>query len=458
MNLAELRKKLAEVVGWLTAYRDLKPEERTAEKRTEKDAKLLEVKQIEGDIRDLEEIEAAEKRAMATTNGNADNLPGGPGVTVTVEDQPIYRSKFPLGEQMRDIATICKREGGDREAQARSRHEQVVKREQTLAEKRAAGTGGMVKAVGEDGGLLLQGETAIELITNGFNNSAVLSRTAQRDIGMNQFVDLVGIDETSRADGSRGGGVRVYTDAELALMTQSKTKFAKIRIEPKRLTGMYFASDEILNNAPLLQGEMSELFNLEFAFKAQDLVINGNGAGQALGVLNAPALVTVSKETGQTAKTIVFQNLVKMKSRLMLRNRRNLLWIANQDIEPQLFTLSLPVGTGGSVMPVYLPAMNQDSEVAGTLMGIPIVFVEQCATLGTVGDIVLADWSTYWAANKGGVESASSIHLKFDYNQTTFRFVTWFDGQPRLQNAILPYKANSNSDRVSSFVALATRA
>ena len=449
--IAELRKRMAAIVE----YKKLKGDDRTDEKRTEYDENFKQVKELDNEIREAEDLEKIEQRMNATTNGDP---PFTDDANIDVQDQPIYRSRAPLGEQMVDIALIGKREGGQAELDARSRHEAMVKRESGLAEARAAGTGGHVMAVGEDGGLLLQGETAIELITNGFNNSAVLSRTAQRDIGTNQYVELVGIDETSRANGSRGGGVRVYTDKELALMTQSKTKFDKIRIEPKRLTGMYFASDEILSNAPILQGEMSELFDLEFGFKGQDLVINGSGAGEAMGILNAPALVSVAKESGQTAKTIVFENLIKMKSRVMIRNRNSLVWIANQDIEPQLFTLSLPVGTGGSVMPVYIPSQNQTGEVAGTLLGVPIIFVEQCATLGTKGDLVLTDWSTYWSANKGGVESASSIHLKFDYNQTTFRFVTWFDGQPRLKNAILPYKANSNSDRVSPFVTLAARA
>jgi HK97 family phage major capsid protein len=294
----------------------------------------------------------------------------------------------------------------------------------------------------------------MDMIKNGFGNSAVLSRAANRDLGNSQFVDIVGLDETSRANGSRGGGVRVYSDKELALMTQSKTKFDKIRLEPKRLTGMYFASDEILKNAPLLTGEMNELFSEEFAFKGQDLAINGSGAGEALGVMNAGCLVTVAAEAAQVADTIVFANLAKMKARVRLRNRNSLVWIANQDVEPQLYTLSLPVGTGGSVMPVYTPSTNQADGVGGMLMGIPIIFVEQCATLGDVGDIILGDWSMYYAANKGGLESASSIHLKFDYNQTAFRFVTWFDGQPRMKAAITPYKG---SNTVSPFVALATR-
>lgn len=57
--------------------------------------------------------------------------------------------------------------------------------------------------------------------------------------------------------------------------------------------------------------------------------------------------------------------------------------------------------------------------------------------------------------SKGGIDYASSMHLKFDYNQTAFRFVTYFDGQPKLKSAITPYKGNKT---VSPFVALASRA
>jgi len=455
MNLEELRKALRKVLDDLAAYKELKKEERSEDLRAEMQANLVKAKELEQEIREMEELEAIEVRNPQKNNGP---VPGdsNSGPLIQVQDAPIYRGRNALGQQMVDIAAMAT-PNVDASA-ARSRFEKVVNREKALAEKRAAGTGGMVVGISTDGGILLQGETSTELITNGFNNSVVLSRAQQRDIGQSQYVELIGIDETSRASGSRGGGVRVYTDDELDLITQSKTKFKKIRLEPKRLTGMYFASNEILNNASLLQGEMSSLFGEEFAFKGQDLCVNGTGAGQALGILAAGCTVSKSKETGQAAKTIVFENLVGMKSRFFSRNTAAAVWVANRDIEPQLFTLSLPVGTGGSVMPVYVPSQDVTSGMAGTLMGIPIVFIEQCATLGTVGDIILCDWSAYWVATKGGVESASSIHLKFDYNQTTFRFIWYFDGQPRLTSAILPYKANTNSDRVSPFVTLAVRA
>lgn len=449
MNREALQKELRALLDGIKAYKALDAETRTAEAREKNQATMARIAQVEADLKELDEMDEIEKRL----NASLKPVPNVDFNAVAVEDAPIYRGKTALGQQMVDIVAMTT--GTGHVAEARSRFDQVVKREKTLAEKRAAGTGGMVAAVGQDGGYLLQGETAMDMIQNGFNNSAVLSKAANRDLGTAQFVELVGIDETSRANGSRQGGIRVYTDAELALLTQSKTKFDKIRLEPKRLTGMYFASDEILTNAPMLQGEMSELFTQEFAFKGQDIAINGSGAGEGLGVMKSACLVTVAKETGQAADTILFENLVKMKARLRLRNRASMVWLANQDVEPQLYQLSLPVGTGGSVMPIYLPAQNQDAGIAGTLLGVPIIFVEQCSTLGDLGDIILGDWSMYYAANKGGIESASSMHLKFDHNQTAFRFVTWFDGQPRMKAALTPYKG---SNTVSPFVALAERA
>ena len=143
-----------------------------------------------------------------------------------------------------------------------------------------------------------------------------------------------------------------------------------------------------------------------------------------------------------------------MKARTRIRKRKSLVWTANQDEEAQLYQLALPISTGGIVMPVYHPSANQADGISGMLLGVPIVFVEQCETLGTLGDIILGDWSSYIAATKGPVQSASSIHLKFDYNQTAFRFVTFFDGQSRVKSPITPYKGNNT---VSPFVALATR-
>lgn len=378
----------------------------------------------------------------------------------TSPDQPIYRgsSASMLGLQLMDIATMTRPDARPTEkTDARSRLEQNQRRNQIILEaqarkeNRAAGTGGFTVGVPSDGGFFLQGETAVDLMTNGFNNSEVLSRCQARTINPGtQYVEIIGIDETSRVNGSRGGGVRVYTVAELDAMTQSKTKFNKIRIEPKKLTGLYYASGEVMSNVTFLGQEMRQLFGEEFAFKCQDQVINGSGAGEALGILNAGCTVSVAKESGQGAATIVTKNLSKMWARA-IGQRKNVVWLINRDTNPQLDELVIVAGTG-AVEPRFITYAPDGTT---RIKGAPVVEIEQCATLGTVGDIVLADFSQYITANKGDINEAMSIEVMFLYDQQTFRFIYYFDGQPRWASAITPYKG---SNTVSPFVTLATRA
>jgi len=72
--------------------------------------------------------------------------------------------------------------------------------------------------------------------------------------------------------------------------------------------------------------------------------------------------------------------------------------------------------------------------------------------LGDVGDILLASPSAYALITKGGVEAASSIHVKFDYDETCFRFVYRVDGAPYFNAAVTAF---DGTNTVSPFVALA---
>ena len=76
-------------------------------------------------------------------------------------------------------------------------------------------------------------------------------------------------------------------------------------------------------------------------------------------------------------------------------------------------------------------------------------------TLGTQGDIGLADFSQYLIGDKGGIKVATSIHLRFDYDETAFRFVLRYDGQPWWLSALTPRRGTST---LSPFVVLAVRA
>lgn len=315
---------------------------------------------------------------------------------------------------------------------------------------------GLSEGVPADGGFLVQTDFSSELLKNTYDLALVAGRCRTIPISANaNGIKINAINETSRVDGSRSGGVLAYWKGEAAAKAASDPELRQIELELKKLTGLCYATDELLQDATAMEAIIRQAFAEEFAFKIDDAIIRGTGAGMPLGILNAGALVTVAKETGQTAATVLFQNIVKMWARLYSRSKANAAWFVNPNVVPQLQAMSLAVGTGGG--PVYMPPGGISGAPYGTLFGRPVIEIEHCETLGTVGDIILADFRQYILINKGGMQGASSIHVKFIYDETTFRFVYRTDGQPWWNSALTPFKGGA-TNTVSPFVVLAARA
>jgi HK97 family phage major capsid protein len=305
---------------------------------------------------------------------------------------------------------------------------------------------------GADGGFLV-GTTLVDDLARRMTAGEVRSRVQRvpLDPGTDSLSVNV-IDETSRATGSRSGAVQGYWVEQGQAPTASRPKFAQINMRLHGLSALGYATNSLLRNAAALEAIMTDAFSDELAFLVEDAIINGTGAGSPLGVLNAPALVSVSKETGQDAATIMKENIDKMWARLYARARANAVWFINQDVEPQLDNLQMVIGLGG--VPVYLPPGGLSDTPYARLKGRPVIPVEYCATLGTVGDIILADLSEYRIID-AAMQSASSMHVAFTTNEMAFRVTYECDGQPRWKSALTPYKG---SNTLSPFVALATRA
>jgi HK97 family phage major capsid protein len=313
---------------------------------------------------------------------------------------------------------------------------------------------GLSETIASDGGFLVQQDFAATLFQKLHETGMLWNRCRDFPIGPNSNgVKIPTVQETSRVDGSRWGGVRGYWPAEGVAPTASDPKFGRLEMELNKCVGLAYATDELLSDAVALAAVLEQGFAEEFGFQLDDAVINGGGAGKPLGILNADCLVSVAIETGQDADTIVQANISKMWARMYARSRPNAVWLINQDVEPQLDALSVAVGTGGA--PVYMPAGGLADTPYGRLKGRPVIVIEQAATVGDAGDIILADFSQYVKIDKGSVQSASSIHVKFAESETAFRFTIRVDGQPMWSSALTPYKG---SNTLSPFVTLAERA
>lgn len=315
---------------------------------------------------------------------------------------------------------------------------------------------GLGETVPSDGGFLVQKDFANDLLQDVFSTGILASRCRRQAISGNaNGIKINGVDETSRAS-TRYGGILGYWADEAAEKTKSKPKFRQIDLSLKKLIGLCYATDELMMDAAALESFVKAAFAGEFGFLLDDAIYNGTGSGQPLGFMNSGSLVSVAKETGQPSATVVAENIVKMYSRRFASQSGNYVWLYNQNIEPQLFTMSIAVGTGG--IPIYMPPGGLSDAPYARLMGIPAIAVEQAATLGTTGDIALVNLQNgYILAEKGGIQSDMSIHVRFIYDESVFRFVLRVDGQPVRSTALTPYKGGSGATQ-SHFIVLDTRA
>ncbi len=311
---------------------------------------------------------------------------------------------------------------------------------------------GLSEGVGADGGFLVQTDMSAALLQRGMDTAKFAPRCTSFPISAGaSSIDLPYIAETSRVTGSRWGGVRLYWAAKAGTLTASKPAFGKIHLEPEKLTGLVYLTDEVMADATVLGAFVQRAFTSEFAWTIDNEILRGTGAGTPLGILNAPCLVTVAKDGGQTANTITLSNIVKMWARFG-GDEQNAIWLINRSVLPQLFQLALSVGNNSA--PAFMPAGGLSASPYSTLFGRPVIPCEQCSTLGTVGDIVLADLSRYLLSTKGDLRIDSSLHVQFLYDELVMRFVYRINGQPEPRTAITP--ANG-TDTLSPFVTLATR-
>jgi len=351
---------------------------------------------------------------------------------------PAYKS---LGEQLQDVAKAYA-PGARPSARLLKAHKAVS---------------GHSEGVAADGGFAVGTDQAGELLRPIYDTSPLMSGMRRYTISSNSnSLSLWGINETSRATGSRYGGVRAYRVAEGDDKTASKMGLRDIRLELHTVAVAAYATDELLQDAALLGQVIGEAARNELQFFMADDVIRGTGAGMPTGILNAASLVTVVKEVGQAADSVVAENILKMWVRMPPRNRANAAWYFNQEVEPELQQMSIGVGTGGQL--VYMPPGGLSASPYASIFGRPAMAIEHMEELGTVGDIGLFDMSQYLWAEKGGIQSAASIHVRFLNDEMTYRFTVRYDGQPGWSSALTPYQGTATTGTLSPFVVLASRA
>jgi HK97 family phage major capsid protein len=452
-NINALRQKKIDATGRANAILVAATKGLNDEQRTQLAAIKNELAQIEADIQLTEAFLQAELTPGATLAAHeptTDNK--NKKVYAKLSDQLLANGFKPTqkSDSLAPFASLAEQLRAVFNA-GRSNGMQVDPR---LAEIQAALGGN--ESVPAEGGFLVVPEYAQGLVQRTYDVALIASKCFKMPMTSSRLI-MHAVDEDSRKDGSRWGGILAYWLAEAGTYQPTKPKFREMQFVANKLIGLSYATEEQLADGPAWQAYVNEAVPQELAFQIDTAVYSGPGAGAPLGIQNSGAVLVVPKVAGQATATIVTANILQMWSQMWARSRANAVWFVNQDIEPQLYTLAF-ANPSGSVLytnPMYTPpGINGNNGPYGLLFGKPVIPIEQASTLGTQGDITLADMTQYILAQRSDVRADTSIHVAFLTGEQAFRFMLRLDGQPTWKKPLTPYQGSALK---SPFVTLASR-
>ena len=249
------------------------------------------------------------------------------------------------------------------------------------------------------------------------------------------------------ADRDRSGkniaGVALQRRDENSTVAEATTTIERLELSLDNAGVLVRVSQELIEDS--MAGSVDQMLRQVFANAltqrlSQDVIAE---------IVNSPAAISVAKESGQAADTIVGGNLLKMREKLKPSSLNRAVWLVAPDIYRQLLNSHSTLTNDD--YPLFIHGNGID--VPDTLLGRPIYTTEACSTLGDVGDVVLADLSKLHHLMRGPYLD-SSPHVQFEQNQLVYRFLI----RDRLRTKFSSTYTTLSGFECAEFVTLAARA
>jgi len=211
---------------------------------------------------------------------------------------------------------------------------------------------------------------------------------------------------------------------------ESQPKFGRITLKLNKMIGLCPASDDLLADSAInLANFLVAIFGEAIGYEEDKQFLTGNGVKKPLGIINCGT--TVNRDT---ASKIGYEDLKGMMTALPAWADAGAIWITTKAGLEEILDIRSDKTTG---LPLFLPGHYISQGIPKSLFGKELLLTDKLPALGTKGDIILANLSAYFIGDRGGLQVASSIHDRFRYDETVFRFVKRVDGQCALSKAFV---------------------
>lgn len=237
-------------------------------------------------------------------------------------------------------------------------------------------------------------------------------------------------------------GVSVTWVTEGGSKTATTALMTELELEPKEVCASMNVTDKLLRNAPQSAAIFEGLLRGALTRAEESAFINGNGVGRPLGIMQTACHITATRTS---ASSISFADIRGMMGSLIASSWRNAVWFANVSTLPQLVALADAVGNS-----IYIQG-DITKAIPTTLFGLPVIFTGLTPTLGSKGDLILADCSYYLIKDGAGPFVAASPHVYWTTNTTVIKIFSNTDGDSWVSDELL---LADGTTLVSPFVVL----
>ncbi len=198
---------------------------------------------------------------------------------------------------------------------------------------------------------------------------------------------------------------------EGAQKDETEPTFEQITITTFELSGYTEITDRLLSRSAFaLEPLLARLYRDAMANQFMNVIINGSGVGQPLGVVNTAGIRLVGRNA---AGTVNWVDVVNLKHALQSYHWSNLNYVLDATV---LQRLERTTDTQGR--PLWNAGVS--SGPVDRINGMPYLTTELSPNVGTAGDIILANWKWYWLVIEQDVVIKRSEHFKFRNNITAF--------------------------------------
>lgn len=240
---------------------------------------------------------------------------------------------------------------------------------------------------------------------------------------------IVQSNESTRSATSLFSGIRLYSPDEGVAKTAFKQALTQKDISLKKLTAVNYFTDELLMDAPFYLTYIASKVGYAYAWMIDNEIVNGT-LSIVSPIVNDAATVEITVAGNNPTKGELNQMYAAMVPGSVNRAE----WYMSNAQRTALYSLTDRGTPADGDHQVFMPQVA--GAPFGTLFGRPINVIEQAGAATAESSFMFLDLSQYLLLQKGGIETATSIHVKFLEDETAYRWTMRFGGAPTIASTI----------------------